>query len=62
MLINPEIVETRGKQVEEEGCLSLPEIREKVHARGVGEGEGAECARRVVRDGGRGVAGTGDAA
>ena len=31
VLINPEVVETRGKQVEEEGCLSLPEIREKVH-------------------------------
>jgi peptide deformylase len=30
VLINPEIVEMRGKQVEEEGCLSLPEIREKV--------------------------------
>ncbi len=30
VLINPEIVETRGKQVEEEGCLSLPDIREKV--------------------------------
>jgi len=30
VLINPEIVEVRGKQVEEEGCLSLPEIREKV--------------------------------
>jgi peptide deformylase len=30
VLINPEIVETRGKQMEEEGCLSLPEIREKV--------------------------------
>ena len=30
VLINPEVVETRGKQVEEEGCLSLPEIREKV--------------------------------
>ena len=29
-LINPEIVEGTGKQVEEEGCLSLPEIREKV--------------------------------
>jgi len=29
-LINPEIVEREGKQVEEEGCLSLPEIREKV--------------------------------
>jgi peptide deformylase len=30
VLINPEVVETTGKQVEEEGCLSLPEIREKV--------------------------------
>jgi peptide deformylase len=29
-LINPEIIESEGKQVEEEGCLSLPEIREKV--------------------------------
>ena len=30
VLINPEIVEMTGKQVEEEGCLSLPDIREKV--------------------------------
>src|ERR1700734_323947 len=30
VLINPEIIESEGKQVEEEGCLSLPEIREKV--------------------------------
>ncbi|WP_213807236.1 peptide deformylase [Granulicella sp. dw_53] len=30
ILINPEIIESRGRQVEEEGCLSLPEIREKV--------------------------------
>ena len=29
-LINPEIIDRRGKQVEEEGCLSLPDIREKV--------------------------------
>ncbi len=29
-LINPEIVDREGKQVEEEGCLSLPDIREKV--------------------------------
>lgn len=29
-LINPEVIDRRGKQVEEEGCLSLPEIREKV--------------------------------
>jgi peptide deformylase len=30
VLINPEIVTREGKQFEEEGCLSLPEIREKV--------------------------------
>ena len=29
-LINPVILDRNGKQVEEEGCLSLPEIREKV--------------------------------
>ncbi len=31
VLINPEISERKGKQFEEEGCLSLPDIREKVH-------------------------------
>jgi len=31
VLINPEIIEKEGKQYEEEGCLSLPEIREKVN-------------------------------
>ena len=31
VLINPEIIEKDGKQHEEEGCLSLPEIREKVN-------------------------------
>lgn len=30
VLINPEITFREGKQHEEEGCLSLPEIREKV--------------------------------
>ncbi|MDE3103671.1 MAG: peptide deformylase [Acidobacteriota bacterium] len=30
VFINPEIIARKGKQVEEEGCLSLPEIREKV--------------------------------
>ncbi len=29
-LINPQIIKSEGRQVEEEGCLSLPEIREKV--------------------------------
>ncbi len=30
VLINPEIVSQEGEQVEEEGCLSVPDIREKV--------------------------------
>ncbi len=30
-LINPEVILLDGKQIEEEGCLSLPEIREKVN-------------------------------
>ena len=29
-LVNPIVVAMEGKQVEEEGCLSLPDIREKV--------------------------------
>ena len=31
VLINPEITFREGKQFSEEGCLSLPEIREKVN-------------------------------
>jgi peptide deformylase len=30
VLINPEVVFKQGKQYEEEGCLSLPDIHEKV--------------------------------
>ena len=30
VLINPEVIEREGKIYEEEGCLSFPEIREKV--------------------------------
>jgi len=30
VIINPEIILREGKQYEEEGCLSFPEIREKV--------------------------------
>ena len=29
-LINPQVIKAEGKQLEEEGCLSLPDIREKV--------------------------------
>jgi peptide deformylase len=30
VLINPEVIEREGSQIEEEGCLSLPDIRGKV--------------------------------
>lgn len=30
VLVNPEVIYRDGKQYEEEGCLSFPEIREKV--------------------------------
>ena len=30
VLVNPEIILREGRQYEEEGCLSIPEIREKV--------------------------------
>ena len=30
VLVNPEIIHREGKQVGEEGCLSLPDIRDKV--------------------------------
>lgn len=30
VLINPEILETEGRQYEEEGCLSFPDVREKI--------------------------------
>ena len=30
VLINPEVILSEGKQYEEEGCLSFPDIREKV--------------------------------
>jgi peptide deformylase len=30
VLVNPEIVHREGKQYEDEGCLSLPDIRDKV--------------------------------
>jgi peptide deformylase len=30
VLVNPEVTLREGKQYEEEGCLSFPEIREKV--------------------------------
>ncbi|HMG88358.1 MAG TPA: peptide deformylase [Terracidiphilus sp.] len=34
VLINPEVIFREGKQYEEEGCLSFPEIREKVQRAG----------------------------
>jgi peptide deformylase len=34
VLVNPEVTFREGKQYEEEGCLSFPEIREKVQRAG----------------------------
>lgn len=34
VMINPEFVEFEGEEVNEEGCLSLPDIYEKVHRAG----------------------------
>jgi peptide deformylase len=34
VLINPEVIEREGKQYEEEGCLSFPDIREKISRAG----------------------------
>ncbi|MGA8731794.1 MAG: peptide deformylase [Terracidiphilus sp.] len=34
VLINPEVILREGKQYEEEGCLSFPEIREKISRAG----------------------------
>ena len=41
VLVNPEIVHTEGRQTSSEGCLSIPEFREKV-TRPEGDGAGAE--------------------
>ena len=57
VLINPEIVHKEGKQVEEEGCLSLPEIREKVSRAMKVKVKAQDVDGEVVRDGGRGAAG-----
>lgn len=54
VLINPEIVSQEGEQVEEEGCLSVPDIQEKVvrPARVVVRGIGLNGKeRRVEADG-----------
>ena len=47
VLINPEITLREGKQLEEEGCLSLPEIREKVRrsARVIVKAQERSCCR-----------------
>ena len=62
VLINPEIIEREGKQFEEEGCLSLPEIREKVQRAARVKVKGAGRERRVLRGRGRRAAGARDAA
>ncbi len=57
VLINPEIVEIEGKQVGEEGCLSIPGFREQVRARATASPSRAERQGRVVREDRRGTAG-----
>jgi peptide deformylase len=52
VLINPEITLHEGKQIEEEGCLSLPEIREKVRRAGrVVVRAQNECGEWIEREG-----------
>ncbi len=48
VLINPEIIEQEGRLYEEEGCLSFPEIREKVVRARQGQDPGAGRVRQVV--------------
>ncbi len=48
VLINPEVIDRRGKQVEEEGCLSLPDIREKVQRDAWVKSPCSECQRRIL--------------
>ncbi len=50
VLINHlEIIEREGQQFEEEGCLSLPDIQDKVKACREGQGSRSERRWRVVR-------------
>jgi hypothetical protein len=51
-LINPEVVTKEGKIFEEEGCLSLPDIREKVARAAKGQNTRPGC-RRVIGSSGR---------
>jgi peptide deformylase len=48
-LINPRIVETSGRQKEEEGCLSIPDLREIVQRAGRVVVEGLDADGERVR-------------
>lgn len=48
-LINPRIVETSGRQKEEEGCLSIPDLREIVQRAGRVVVEGLDADGEKVR-------------
>ncbi len=49
VLVNPEIVHVEGKQTSNEGCLSLPEFREKVTRAAQGHRARAEPEGRHLR-------------
>ncbi len=53
VLINPEVIFREGKQYEEEGCLSFPDIREKVQRAFKVTHPRSGRAGQVVRDGWR---------
>ena len=57
VLVNPEIISSEGKQYEEEGCLSFPDIREKVARARQGAHPRPGREGQVVRDGRRRPAG-----
>jgi len=56
IIVNPEIISSEGKQYEEEGCLSFPDIREKVARAAKVRMPRPGRAGQVVRDGRRRIA------
>ena len=56
VVIDPEIIFSEGKLYEEEGCLSFPDIREKVVRAAKVRIRAQDVQRQVVREGRRRVA------
>ena len=59
VLVNPEIIHKEGKQVAEEGCLSLPDIRDKVSRAAKVKVRAQDLEGKNDRAGGDGAAGAG---